>query len=456
MSVSTLPLNHTFIDVHFVLENKTIWWPSYVENVYTTGSLKRNTLKVYGSLVYKDLTTTSAVYKEEEGKVQFKSDTLLILLDSNGHEDCETSWRYNYIVPEAQDYKVKYCSHTAVPNSHSFIISNKLASTHGFGHTMRHQDQGEGMSLEGTTHSPTVEQDTNASAEIQDLKSRITALEVYYGHVTQQRIKELWTTRIDTFKLTLRKRVLDYMQRPLVLNRSRQKSSFSNIFQHNTIKIQIACDFQLFKILLQDIKDNYESSEQILFKPKGLSTSLPNHTTGPLQVIFRSFRKLANWFHITSEDDLVNLHFRTGKGTMSSAVSILGSTVYDPEDNSTGIDIFVGSSSSNFGQETEVQNNSSQVYRLVDKEWDSVNNRFENDFTRIHARPTVSASDILAVDSNNYFQIVWNYLPATTRSSWTADSTYTGPITLGTLTLILPSAELYGRNTISNIQYTLS
>ena len=459
MDLSALPLNQCFIDVHFVLDNKTIWWPSFVDNVYTTGSLKRNTLKIYGSLIYKDLHTDSADYKEEKGKVQFKSHSILTLLDANGHEDCETSWRYNYNVPKVKDYKVKYNVSSGAPHSITNTMSTKMAIAKNRDINTTPRAEGEVTALEGNTQSLDLRLTKDASDELQNLKNRITAVEAYYGHVTQDRIKELWRGRVDTFKLTLRKRILEYMQRPLVLNRSRQKTSFSNVFQHFTIKIPIACDFQLFKILLQDIKENYAMDEQIFLKPNSLKTSLPNHTTGPLQVAFKSFRDLAKWFHVTSEDDLLNLQFRKGKGPLSTAVSILGSTVYDPEDNSTGIDIFVGSSSSAFGQSTEFEtgtdNNASSVYRLVDKEWDSGNNRFENDFTTIQARPLISVSDTLAVDSNMYFQIVWNYLPVATRSLWSADSTFTGSITLGTLTVILPSAELFGRNTLSNLQYSI-
>ena len=459
MALSTLPMNGSFIDVHFVLDNETIWWPSYVENVYTTGSLKRNTLKVYGSLIYKDLTTSSAVYKEEKAKVQFKSDRILILLDTNGQEECDTSWRYNYNVPEAEDYKLKYNLSNGGPDTALNSIPTEMAINNNAGKNNPQPQQSEGLSLEGNTQTLAIELNKEASGELQSLKNRITALEVYYGHVTKERIKELWLGRTDTFKLTLRKRFLDYMQRPLVLSRSRQKTSFSNVFQHNTIKIPIACDFQFFKVLLQNIKENYKTDEEIFLKPQILKTSLPNHTTGPLQVVFRSFSDLAKWIHVNSQDDLLNLHFRKGKGTLSTAVSILGSTVYDPDNDSTGIDIFVGSSSSTFGQDIEcdtvTDNNTSQVYRLVDKEWDSGNNRFENDFRTIQARPLISASDSFAVESNMYFQLVWNYLPVPSRSSWSADSNYTGSVTLGTLTVILPSAELYGRNTISNLQYTL-
>lgn len=463
MPFNPIPTGGLFIEVLFQLDGEHLWWPAFIKNICTTGSTRRNTVKVYGHIIYKATKIKSADYNEENGKVQFTSDKLLHVLDTNGNVESETSWRYDFTVPIQTDYKLTYyCEDERSPVHSTHMGSTPVHNIHKTTHepvrNLATQNIDNGRVYNEVTGNTISNSDTVQVEVMTHFQNRVTALETMMRQSNEANIHEVWLNRLEVCKYTLRKKTLDLLQRPFTANRHKKKTPYSNVFQEHTIRIPISCDYQQFKFLLQDILSKYSVDSEVYIYPTALKTTQPNCATGPLHIVFRSLKDLAKYINITSDDDLLQMQFRRGKGKYSSAVSVLGSTINNHEDNTEGIDFFVGSSSSSFGQDSDPSQpacKSTLVYRLDTKAWDSVNNRFEHDFTTFNLRPSISPTDSFCIDSNKYFQMIWTHQPAPYRSTWSADSTFTGNIILGQLTLVLPTAEFYGRHTTSNIRFEL-
>lgn len=463
MTLLSTPTIGLFVQVLFQLDGENIWWPGYIDHIYTTGSSKRNTVKVYGDIIYKATKTKSAEYNEERGKVLFKTDNLLHILDANENTEAETTWRYNFIVPVENDYKVHYynlsgqsCKVNTEQDSsldNEQVTGNDVTSR---GKELEIAQNGRG-SIEHTGNTINNTAVLQAEAFIQ-LQERVLKLEAMLNWSNKENVREVWLNRLELCKYILRKKTLDIMQRPFLATRPKKQTSFSNIYQEHTIRISIACDYLQFKFLLQDVISKYSLNNQVYLYPAYLNSTQPNCATGPLHIVFKQLKDLANYINITSDVDLLQMQFRRSKGNDSSAVSILGSSINDHDDNGQGIDFFVGSSSSSFGQDCDPTLSTLEattVYRLDNKAWDTVNNRFEHNFNKLTLRPTINLTDSVPIDSNKYFQLIWTHQPVPHRSTWSADSTFTGNIILGQLTLVLPTAEFYGRHTTSTIRFQL-
>ena len=463
MPFNSLPTKGQFIVVLFQLDGEHLWWSGFINKLFTTGSPKRNTIKVYADIIYKATKTKSADYKEETGKVQFTSNKLLQVLDSDGNAESETSWRYDYTVPVQTDFKLNYYCE----NEQSSVLDQHMGTTPPQDinttpqepiHNLETQSADNGRVYNEVTGNTLNRVDILQVEIVKQFQNRITMLETMIRQSNEDKVREVWLNRLEVCKYSLRKKVLDILQRPFSSTRQKIQTPYSNVYQQHTIRIPISCDYQQFKFLLQDIISKYSIDSEVYVYPTSLKHTLPNYATGPFHIIFKHLKDLAKYINITSDNDLLQMQFRQGKGKDSSAVSVLGSTINNHEDSTEGIDFFVGSSSSSFGQHSDPSQStckSTTVYRLDTKAWDSVNNRFEHNFTKFNLRPTISPTDSFSLDSNKYFQMIWTHQPVPSRSTWSAESTFTGNIILGQLTLVLPTAEFYGRHTTSNIRFEL-
>ena len=168
------------------------------------------------------------------------------------------------------------------------------------------------------------------------------------------------------------------MQRPLIVNKARFKSLHSNIFQPQQVRFTFDCTYALFTHILREIKQQYHSTDTILYHPSTLFGHIPSSSTGPLQIIFRRFKDLAKWFHVQDQSDITRLLYRYSKSSSMTAVSVLGSTIYDESKDNEGIDVFLGKSSSVHNKAAENQKDLDQEddvsFCLPTKEWDSANN----------------------------------------------------------------------------------
>ena len=258
------------------------------------------------------------------------------------------------------------------------------------------------------------------------------------------KIEDGYTTAL---KYSLRRKVLDYMQRPLQTYRPRLKTPYSGCFQTHTIRVSIDCDYKQFTNLLRDTRDNFGHNNELLYHPPLLQSHYPTYSTGPLQIIFRAFHTMAKWLLINDSQDIRRLLCKVSRTRHLSAAVLLGSTIFGEGQGEQGIDFFLGYSS-NSKLSTNVTNNNenspSPVFRLETDEWDDVNDSFQHTFKKIIHSPDLTVDSDTCNLSNNYFQLIWTALPLQTRSQWSADSTYTGSTLLGTLSLVLPSIEIQG------------
>ena len=250
-----------------------------------------------------------------------------------------------------------------------------------------------------------------------------------------------------TMKYSLRRKLLEYMQRPLQAYRPRIKTPYSSCFQTHTIKISIDCDYKQFINLLQDTRDNFGQANALLYHPSFLQRYSPTYSTGPLQIIFRTFHTMAKWLLINDNQDIRRLICKVSRTRHASAAILLGSTVFEEVQGEQEIEFFLGHSSNtklNTSLPSNNENSHPTTFRLDTSEWDDVNDCFKHRFRKIMQTPCVTVDSETCTLMNNYFQLFWTALPLTTRSQWSADSTYTGSTLLGTLTLVLPSIEIQG------------
>ena len=126
-----------FISVRFDLNNQRVWWPSVVTHISVRRSARRNTLKVYGHLLYHELQLQSANFKEEKGKVEFLSDHLLLILTEDGHPSSEASWRYSFDVPAFGDQRSLHYKETTQPlrTTPMAMIQHRSPATVNVGNT---------------------------------------------------------------------------------------------------------------------------------------------------------------------------------------------------------------------------------------------------------------------------------------------------------------------------------
>ena len=450
MDITSIPPVGAHLEVKFDLDGEHIWWPATVQQVTTTGSRKRKTQKVYSTLWYSKITTKSSDYKEESGRVQFISSSELHVLQHDGEDTIEASWRFDFRVPNITDQRVNH-----------YKTYNTRKTTN-----ISEQDPNGRKDINVTEDVNDVNllQSQDHDVKGADVVQRLTYLEQQVKELRQDSTLQFWSGRVACFKYSARKRLLDFMQRPFVANRSRQKTSFSNIFQHSTIRLKLDCDYELFTHLLRDIGQNQLLQGQVVLHPKRLNEKIPAASAGPLRLAFRSFSDLTTWLCITAEEDISRMLLRHSKTGTPTAVSILGSTVYNAQHIEERLEIFTGESSSTFGtiendKNADASNSIPQrrkVFQLRTKEWDFVNNKFKHPFKVASVRPSISTTSSLQPESNNYFQVIWNSVPRSNRPIWSADSIFTSSTILGTVELVLPTAELYGRDAVSRITNALT
>ncbi len=456
MTSPIFPDIDSFIYVKFELNGKLIWWPSTVKEISSMGSLRRKTLKVFGKLCYQEFKQDSAEYKEEMGTVHFLTDKLLHIIDGDGHFLSEASWRYNFDVPNCNDPRALRQLQVQSPHGSNMESTKHRPNNIMFARAQTTETLGrESDPITNPLHSSDITMMKEPFTHFKRIEQRLCYLEQESDMRLQQSIKQVWSENILSLQYTIRRKILDTMQRPLNTNRQRVKSLHSNVFQPQTHRFTFDCNYSLFAHILQDIIQQYANTKTVLFKPVTLLGHIPASSTGPLHIIFRRFKDLASWFHVRDSNDLTRLLFRYSKSSATTAVGILGSTIYNEQNNNEGIDVFVGKSSSTH---TELEKDFSHLdseedfsFCLKTKRWDSANNKFVDNFKKIPKLPNISASSDFLVDSNNYFQLIWEVIPTSTRAVWSADSMFTQSTILGTLSVILPSAEFYGRDLVNQV-----
>ena len=210
----------------------------------------------------------------------------------------------------------------------------------------------------------------------------------------------------------------------------------------------------MFINILERIQDEFGQRNEVLYHPSQLYLSRPTYSTGPLHIIFRTFRAMGKWLMLNDEYDLNRLLYKKSNNKEVSAAILLGSSVFDLSREDQGIYIYVGSSSNSVQPSPihqEAPSGSTIGFRIQSTEWDTVNETFKNKFQKLMCDPALQLLQNTELDNNNYFQIIWSAYPSNSRSQWSADSTHTGSCILGSLVLVLPSIEIQGRDMLQQL-----
>ena len=457
MDYTWVPEQNNFIRVQFELNGTTLWWPSRVTEMSSNGSRRRQTLKVSATLLYNEIKDSTVDYKEETGDVMFINSSILSILDVDGNEATEASWHYDFNVPTQNSTKYAHIINDMAKNSTTVSNGPRIDNL-----------QTEQIGLTTPTHAPTAAIPTTEHSALQNtvttplmeielgkLHGRVESLVKQLSSSCVSSLAKVEDYYITTLKYSLRRKFLEYMQRPLQTYRPRLKTPYSGCFQPHTIRVSIDCDYKQFTHLLRDTRDNFGHSHELLYYPTLLHTHSPTYSTGPLQIIFRTFNAMAKWLLINDSHDIRKLICKVSRTRNLSAAVLLGSTVFGEEQGEQGIDFFPGYSSNSKLTTSPPNNNESSpstFFRLETSEWDDVNDSFKHVFTKIMNSVDLTVDSDTCTLSNNYFQLIWTALPLTPRSQWSADSTYTGSTLLGTLSLVVPSIEIQGVSMLDQLE----
>lgn len=461
MNYNWVPQENNFIRVQFELNGSKIWWPAQITEISCQGSRRRHTLKVVGTLLYNEISSITVNYKEETGAVRFINDSFLNILDADGNNTTDASWHYDFNVP----------TETSTKYAHINNIVAKESTTDPNGSTMQTLEAEQvGSTIpnivelgahQGTEKNVVDNTITSGSLAIElgKLQGRVDTLEKQLSSSCVSRMAKVDEHYTTTMKYSLRRKLLEHMQRPLQAYRPRLKTPYSGCFQAHTIKITIDCDYKQFTNLLRDTRDNFGQADELLYHPTFLQHHSPTYSIGPLQIIFRTFDTMAKWLLISDRQDIDKLLCRVSRTRHLSAAIVLGSTIFDAQESGQGIEFFSGNSSNSGLHSTlpdSTENTSATSFRLETTEWDDVNDCFMHSFKKIRRNPDITVDNETCSLINNYFQVIWTGLPLSTRSQWSADSTYTGSTILGTITVVLPSIEIQGINMLDQLDIRTS
>lgn len=429
------------VEVQFHINKNLLWWPAQVCTTSFHGSEKRGTNKVTGTLLYDAKIINSVEYKQEIGRVLFKDKSILFVLDANSNKETEASWR-------------------TVRNNSGENNSNHLASFITTGSTTPTLTPAENPqnSLKNSTNTTQfiLPSGSNHSLVTYDVGRLIGRLDYMERQVTLLHSQQCFAVTqhyLTSFKYSLRRKLLEYMQRPIQTYRPRQKTAFSNCFQDHLINLSVDCDYKMFIDIFKDITDKSDFNSNIHIYPSSFKDNQPSFSTGPIHIIFATFRDLANWIGVKDDDDLTKLLYKKSRLKHLSAATLLASTVFEKKENDNAIHVFLGSSADAISSDESCGRGHSPVsagYTLRSEEWDAVNDRFKNNFTKSQYQPRVTQNQDIS-STTHYFQLVWRGLTTSARSTWSLDSTHTGAIILGTLGLHLPSVELQGRHMLHQL-----
>ena len=149
---------------------------------------------------------------------------------------------------------------------------------------------------------------------------------------------------------------------------------------------------------------------------------------------------------------LLRMILRQTNTIKNTAVSILGSTIYESEKNNEPIIVYLGQSAGNVKSSAQgildgctiTSGQSSAAVFIPSKQWDDGN----LNFTSCFKMGTVPA-DVMTIRDfngrcNQFFGVTWTADSIRSNNYWSADSNYVGSTILGTFTMYLPSAEIMG------------
>ena len=452
--------------VRFEFEERPVWWPATIITLNTSGSIKRKTMKLSAAVVYDTFQFDSTNYKEEKGRVMFLTDNLLSTMDDDGNLLSQASWKYNFNVPLQTEKR------TAVPGLYvnpnpptvrtvensaydNLVQGQTRRSFNLVGSNGRVDEKNLITTIEWYVSDKILKLSSSLYDEpfLKDMRSRISALEKHFESTINNKLKSVWKNRCSVQKHIQRQKLLDYMRRPFAVSTGRQKHYFSGVFQTHVIKISTDCDYKLFTSLMKDIKGEYENTNKVRFWPDSTRYTIPNASKGPIHVMFLKFLDLAKWLGVTSKGDLIHMLYRSKKTSSNMAISMLGSAVYDAAEEEGKVQLFSGYSSTKFALNIKTEDEELVgASELSSKKWDNDHNRFSYYFTSTRLRPNICLSAESEPCPERHFLLSWKAIPTPARTIWSQDSVYTDSTILGTLTLVLPSAELMGRDAVTHVK----
>ena len=467
MDLNNLPTVGCYIMVRFKFEQRTVWWPGTVLSLNTSGSKKRNTMKLSAAVIYDTFQFESTTYHEEKGRVMFLTSNLLSTMDDDGNLLSQASWKFNYNVPLLTEKRTAVPGLYVKPNpptvrtvdnsAYDNIVQRQARSSFNLLDSNGRVDETKLIEMiKWYVCDEVLKFSTSLHQEpfLKDMKSRISALEKHFESSINNKLTAVWKNRCSVQKHMLRQKLLDYhMRRPFAVSTARQKHYFSGVFQSHVIKISTDCDYKLFTSLVEDIKATHENTNKVRFWPDSIKYTIPNASKGPIHVMFLKFLDLAKWLGVTSKADLIHMLYRSKKTSSSMAISMLGSAVYDAGEEEGKVQLFTGYSSSKFASNIKTEDDQTVgASQLSSKKWNNDHNRFAYFFTSARLTPNISLSADSEPCPERHFLLSWKALPTPARTIWSQDSVYTDSTILGTLTLVLPSAELMGRDAVTHVK----